>query len=285
MKTKGWRIAIVTGAVAIVVLAVAAWRVGLPLLRFWKLFEPLGRNAQGFSEYRHRQTGIVMVSLAGGKFPMGAQKTDPKGPNYDPEAEDDERPVHEVTLSPFLIGKFEVTQAGWKAAMGSNPSKFMGDDQPVEQVSWDDIQGFNAKTGFRLTTEAEWEYACRGGSAAPIAGTGMLKKMGWYSGNTGTTTNPVGKKNANGFSLHDMHGNVREWCEDVYEEGFYVKPEAVGPDPVGTHDPVGRSPPGLRVIRGGCWRDHPMLCRSSVRGWFERQYRDEYLGFRVIWRP
>jgi formylglycine-generating enzyme required for sulfatase activity len=163
LKPKGKRVALAAGLGAAVVLAVAVvlgWRDILLLYRF----ERLGRNAQGYSEYRHRQTGIVMVLLPGGTFHMGAQKTDPNGRNYDPEAEDDEGPVHEVTLRPFLITKHELTQAEWKSVMGSNPSYFKGDDdRPVENISWDDIQKFEAKTGLTLPTEAEWEYACRGG--------------------------------------------------------------------------------------------------------------------------
>jgi formylglycine-generating enzyme required for sulfatase activity len=110
---KGRRVAIAAGAVAVVVLAVAVV-LGWKHLVFWYRFEPLGKNAQGYTEYRHRQTGIVMVLLPGGRFLMGAQKEDPSGPNYDPEAEENEGPVHEVTLRPFLIAKCELTQAQWK---------------------------------------------------------------------------------------------------------------------------------------------------------------------------
>jgi formylglycine-generating enzyme required for sulfatase activity len=148
-------------------LVLAVW-LGWPDLvswyRFTRAFEALGRNAQGYQEYRHRQTGIVMVLLPGGTYWMGAQKTDPKGQHYDPDAEDDEAPVHEVTLRPFLIGKYEVTQAEWRRAMGTSPSHFTGDDsRPAEQVSWYDIQEFEAKTGLTLPTEAQWEYAFDGG--------------------------------------------------------------------------------------------------------------------------
>src|SRR6266545_4606769 len=178
MKTKGWSVALASGILVAIVFALAAW-LSLPHIRFYLLFAPLGRNEQGFREYRHRKTGIVFVRLPGGKFWMGAQKKNRNKSNYDPGAEDDEGPVHQVTLTPFLITKFEVTQGQWQAAMGSNPARFKGEeDRPVEQVSWDDINGFNAKTGFRLTQEAEWEYACRGGSRAPIAGNGMLDEMG-----------------------------------------------------------------------------------------------------------
>ena len=266
------------GVLALTILGVATW-LSWPHLRFWWLFEPLGPNAQGYSEYRHRKTGIVFVSLPGGKFWMGAQKADPSGQNYDPEAEDDEGPVHEVTLSPFLIGKHEVTQGQWKAVMGSNPFHFKGDDdRPVENVSFKDIQEFEAKTGLRLSTEAEWEYACRARTATPIAGTGKLDDMGWYDENSGGESHPVGKKAPNKFGLHDMHGNTEEWCEDVYDPDFYGKPEAREPDPVsvaGSED---------RVCRGGCWDDNAWFCRSSYRHDNGPGFRLFDLGLRVACR-
>ncbi len=258
MRITGKRIAIGTAALGIVVLGLAAW-LGWPHLRFWYLFEPLGVNAQGYPEYRYRQTGIVFVRLPGGKFLMGAQKTDLSGPNYDPDARDEEGPVHQVTLSPFLIGKYEVTQADWMSVMGSSPSELESDDRPVEQVSWDDVQRFEAKTGLRLPTEAEWEYACRAETTTPIAGTGKLDDMGWHEKNSGRTTHPVGQKAPNRFGLHDMHGNVWEWCEDVYDKGFYGKPEAREPDPISL------AGSGHRVIRGGCCLYDAGYCRSALR--------------------
>ncbi len=254
VTTKGKRVALAAGAAALVVMILAVW-LGWPHIRFWFRFETPGLNAQGLPEYRDRQTGIVFVWLPGGTFWMGAQKTDPKGQNYDPEAEDDEASVHEVTLRPFLIGKYEATQAQWKAVMGSNPSHFKGDDdRPVEQVSWDDIQRFEEKTGLLLPTEAQWEYACRAGTTAPLAG--KLDDMGWYGGNSGQTTHPVGQKAANRFGLHDTHGNVWEWCEDFHDEGS-----------------------GIRVIRGGCWYGG---CRSLSRDGFGPSDRFRSLGFRTV---
>jgi formylglycine-generating enzyme required for sulfatase activity len=277
MKKRGRRIVLLTGAVAVVALALATW-LGWPHLVFLYRFAPLGLNAQGFPEYRHRQTGIVFVRLPGGRFWMGAQKTDPKGQNYDPEAQDKEGPVHEVTLSPFLIGKYEVTQAQWKSAMGSNPSGFKGDDRPVEQVSWDDLQGFEAKTGLRLPTEAQWEYGCRATNTTPIAGTGKLDDMGWYNENSGNTTHPVGQKAPNAFGLHDMHGNVWEWCEDVYDEKFYSEPEASEMNPI---CPAGSED---RVFRGGCWGDGAGGCRSAFRGEGGPAGLAALLGFRPAYR-
>jgi formylglycine-generating enzyme required for sulfatase activity len=273
---KGKRVALAAGLGAVVVLAVAV-ALGWPHIVFYYRFAPLGVNAQGFPEYRHRQTGIVMVLLPGGKFLMGAQKEDPNGPNYDPEALDFEGPVHEVTLRPFLIARCELTQAQWKSVMGSNPSHFKGDDLPVESISWDEIQKFEARTWLGLPTEAQWEYACRGGSTTPIAGTGKLGDMGWYYRNSMNTTHPVGKKAPNGFGLHDTHGDVWEWCEDVYDEGFYKKPEAR------EIDPCSDTGSGNRVARGGGLVGAAMLCRSSDRQRFPPGVRTRRLGCRLVW--
>ena len=138
------------------------------------------------------------------------------------------RPVRTVRLSPFLIAKCEVTQAEYEAVMGYNPSTHQGDDQrPVESVSCQNLGtraggvtgrfhfGFLTLTGLALPSEAQWEYACRAGQAGPYSGTGNLDEMGWYSDNSGKTTHAVGGKSANQFGLHDMHGNVAEWCGDV----------------------------------------------------------------------
>jgi len=209
---------------------------------------------------------------------MGAQGTDPKGRNYDPQAEDDEGPVHQVTLSPFMIGKYEVTQGQWKKVMGSNlPIIFTRDENhPVDQVSWEDFQKFEARTGLALPTEAQWEYACRGGTVTPFAG--KFEDLYWFDGNSGDETHPVGTKGPNGFGLHDLHGNVWEWVEDVYDEGFYGKPEALGPDPVST------AGSGDWVIRGGGWSYDAGDCRSSSRVGFRPGGRPDVLGFRPAWR-
>ena len=275
---RGRKIAITAGALALVVLGLATW-LSWPHLRFWWLFEPLGPNAQGYAEYRHRKTGIVFVSLPGGKFWMGAQKDDPKGPNYDPEAGLNEGPVHEVTLSPFLMAKFEVSQAEWGRIMGKNPSRFKGAALPVERVWWEDCQEFEAKTGLKLPTEAQWEYAGRAGRPGRYAGTGRLEEVGWCEGNSGAVTHPVGKKEPNGFGLHDMLGNVFEWCEDVRDQRFYSRPEAAGLDPVCT------SGSDLRVLRGGGFtlpRSHVNIARRTV---VEASDPQSFMGFRVVASP
>jgi len=268
MPGSGKRVALWAGAVTLVVLAAAAglnWQ----HLRFWWLFEPLGRNAQGCREYRHRRTGMVFVRLPGGTFWMGAQGTDPKGQNYDPDAEEDEGPVHDVRLGPFLIGKLEVTQAQWKAVMGANPSFSEGDENPVERVSWNDCQEFLKKlspmvgrNGCRLPTEAEWEYACRAGTHTRFSygddpDLSALGEYGWEAGaGQWGSSHPVGQKRPNPWGLHDMHGNVSEWCHSLYQPYPYDASD-------GREDPATS---GLRILRGGSWFDRlRQQCRTAYR--------------------
>jgi len=271
---KGRKLALLTALCVLLTLSLAVW-LGWEHIHFYWLFEPLGNNEQGFPEYRHRETGIVMVKLPGGTFWMGAQKEDSKGRNYDPTARDCECPVHKITLSPFLIAKFEVTQKHWGQVMDKNPSKFKGDDLPVETVSWNDCQEFCRKTGLLLTSESQWEYSCMAGASGPIAGTGFLNEMAWYEKNSVGKSHPVGKKKPNDFGLYDTYGNVFEWCEDTYDEKFYTKQEAK------EKDPVGRTNSKNRIVRGGCWNDHAWRCRSSSRGGDPSGNRNAYVGFRV----
>jgi len=262
-------------ALGLVVLAAATW-FSWPQLRFWGRFEPLGMNAQGFREYRKRSTGIVFVSLPGGKFWMGAQSDDPNGPNYDPDADAREAPVHEVTLRPFLIGRYEVSQAEWRRIVATNPSRHAGDDLPVEQVSWNDCHEFCRKTGLYLPTEAQWEYACRSGSPGPHSGAGRLDDMAWYRDSSGLRPHPVGQKEANSFGLHDMQGNVWEWCRDCYDEASYSTPEAT------RLDPVQEEGSGDRVLRGGSWFQWPVACRCASRHHWTPSAGNEDVGFRLV---
>jgi len=240
------------GIIALTVLAVAVvlgWPRILSWYRFTQVFESLGRNAQGYSEYRHRQTGIVLVWLPGGKYWMGSQETDPKGINYIPDSPHYEHPVHKVTLSKFMIGECEVTQAQWKAVMGGNSKQFEGEDvRPLEKVTWEEIQAFKTKTGLMLPTEAQWEYAFAGklDQGAP-----------------------------NRFGLRHLAGNVWEWCEDAYEDTFYKKPNAIGPDPVCA------SGSGNRVVRGGSYGERRGGRNSSDRNSAPPGARHEHFGFRV----
>ena len=217
-----------------------------------------------------------MVYVQGGTFTMGA--TSVQGS----DAEDDEKPAHSVTLSSYYIGKTEVTQELWQAVMDSNPSKFKGDRKPVEQVSWNDCQTFisklNSLTGknFRLPTEAEWEFAARGGIKSKgykYSGSNTLDDVAWYYGNSGKTTHEVGTKSPNELGLYDMSGNVQEWCNDWYGDKYYSSSPS--------NNPTGPSSGVSRVGRGGSWFVVASYCRSSDRGGGAPVNRNYGLGLRL----
>ena len=199
-----------------------------------------------------------MVYVQGGTFMMGA--TSEQGS----DAFDSEKPAHRVTLSGFYIGKYEVTQSLWRAVMGSNPSSTKGDNGPVTDVSWNICQEFlrrlNSLTGknFRLPTEAEWEYAARGGNRSrgyKYSGSDNLGEVAWYDGNSGGGIRDVGTKRPNELGIYDMSGNVYEWCQDWY--GSYSN--------LSQTNPTGPSSGSRRVIRGGSWHYFAWDCRSSLR--------------------
>ena len=215
-----------------------------------------------------------MVYVSGGTFTMGA--TSEQGS----DAESDEKPTHNVTLSSYYICKYEVTQTLWRAVMGSNPSNFKGDNLPVESVSWNDCQTFinrlNSYTGrnFRLPTEAEWEFAARGGNYSrhyKYSGSDCIGDVAWYSGHSGGT-HPVGTKQANELGLYDMSGNVWEWCSDWY--GSYSSYSQT--------NPTGPNSGSDRVYRGGASGFFARICRSSRRSCNSPGYRDIGLGLRLV---
>jgi formylglycine-generating enzyme required for sulfatase activity len=211
------------------------------------------------------------------------------------ECDPDESPVHEVTLSQaFYLGRYEVTQAQWTAVIGSNPSFFATEsaqvpasqvpNRPVEQISWDMIQTFEAATGVRLPTEAEWEFACRAGTDTafnlPPDGTDLNSDLGtlaWYSGNSSSQPRPVGQKIANVLGLHDMHGNVYEWVEDWYAESYYASSPLI--------DPPGPTSGVFRTVRGGGWFYSNSSCRASNRGIIAPENTRGRVGFRVARTP
>jgi formylglycine-generating enzyme required for sulfatase activity len=162
---------------------------------------------------KDRATGIEMVVIPPGKYMRGASPGDSQVSWFS-----NERPSHEVVITKaFYMGVYEVTQGEWQKIMDGNPSRFKGDRLPVEKVSWDDTQEFLIKSkGLRLPTEGEWEYACRGGTTSSRYG--ELDAIGWYEGSSGSKSHPVGGRRANGFGLHDMLGNVWEWCSDWYAD-------------------------------------------------------------------
>ena len=218
---------------------------------------------------------IDMVRVEAGTFTMGATQ----------EMEDPfdfEKPTHQVTLTnDYYIGKYEVTQALWQAVMGNNPSNFKGDNLPVEEVSWDDCQEFisklNSITGkkFRLPTEAEWEYAARGGKKSQgyqYSGSNNISDVAWYEDNSRSKTHTVGSKQANELGIYDMTGNVMEWCHDWY--GSYSSSPQV--------NPTGANSGSDRVDRGGSWYCNARGCRSSFRPHSTPVNRYINLGLRLV---
>ena len=215
---------------------------------------------------------IEMVKVEAGTFMMGAT-SEMKKPNAD------EKPVHQVTLTnDYYMGKYEVTQALWQAVMGSNPSNFKGDNLPVERVSWNDCQKFisklNSMTGrkFRLPTEAEWEYAARGGKKSKryqYSGSSNISKVAWYDGNS---THVVGTKQSNELGFYDMSGNVYEWCQDW--KGSYSSSSQT--------NPIGATSGSYRVVRGGSWFLNASFCRSSFRLYYTQDERLNRLGLRLV---
>ena len=235
---------------------------------------------------RDNSSGIEMLLIPGGTFTMGCSAST----SY--ACSSDESPNHQVTLSKaFYLGKTEVTQAQWQAKMGTSPSFFqppsytLDTSRPVEQVSWNDIAGFNTATGLRLPSEAEWEYACRGGTTTAFHsmpgypdGTNddsLLGNIAWYGSNSGSTTHAVAGKAANAFGMYDMSGNVYEWCNDWY--GSYSAGNAT--------DPAGPSSGSYRVLRGGGWGSFSSYCRSSYRNDYDPGYGHYNVGFRVARTP
>ena len=218
---------------------------------------------------------IDMVRVEAGTFIMGATP-EMKNPYHW------EKPTHQVTLTnDYYIGKYEVTQALWQTVMDNNPSYFKGDNLPVENVSWDDCQEFISKlnrlTGktFRLPTEAEWEYAARGGKKSrgyQYSGSNNISDVAWYGANSGNKTHAVGSKQANELGIYDMSGNVWEWCHDLYDK--YSSSSQT--------NPTGATSGSDRVGRGGMWIYAAGVCRSSYRDCDAPDNRDYYLGLRLV---
>ncbi|MBP8130670.1 MAG: SUMF1/EgtB/PvdO family nonheme iron enzyme [Candidatus Hydrogenedentes bacterium] len=232
---------------------------------------------------------LELVWIPPGTFTMGSPESE--------AGRDNDETQHQVTLSKgFWLGKYEVTQGQWERVMGSNPSTFEGDPRlPVETVSWEDCQEFLDKLngrvsggGFRLPTEAQWEYACRAGTATPFHfGQTISTEQANYDGNYTygngregvyrERTVVVGSFPSNAWGLHDMHGNIWEWCSDWYDSDFYAKSPA--------RDPENTAKSGARVLRGGSWYSNPWYCRSAIRDRVNPSNRDSTWGFRVVRVP
>jgi formylglycine-generating enzyme required for sulfatase activity len=229
---------------------------------------------------------MVVVFIPAGQFEMGS-------PMDEPERDKDEG-QHRVKLTkPFYIGKFEVTQQQYRVIMNENPSKFGGDDLPVENISWYEacrfLKKLSDKTGlkFRLPTEAEWEYACRAGTTTAFnMGTTLDSDLANYDatkpyangliGKYLNRTTKVGSYPPNAFGLYDMHGNVWEWCNDIYEKDYYKVTASI--DPKGPQ----RAEGGDRIVRGGAWNEYAYKCRSAVRNNHSPKADRSNIGFRVV---
>ena len=217
---------------------------------------------------------VDMVYVQGGTYIMGCTSEQGNG------CFDGEKPAHSVAVNDFYIGKYEVTQAQWRAVMGNNPSHFKGENLPVEWVSWNDVQIFirklNAQTGkkYRLPTEAEWEYAARGGNKSTgckYSGSNSVSNVAWYFDNSSNKTHPVGMKLPNELGIYDMSGNVWEWCGDWYDT---YSPNA-------QINPQGSAAGTYRVSRGGSWNGNAWLARVSLRNFYRPDFRDNARGFRL----
>ena len=214
------------------------------------------------------------VEVPGGTFMMGSPVNEKDRNNNEKQ--------HSVTISSFQMMTTEITQSMWKAVMGNNPSNWKGDKLPVENVSWDDCQAFirelnerDPGSNYRLPTEAEWEYACRAETTTRLYNGDRdsdLDRIGWYAGNSGSKTHPVGQKQPNAWGLYDMHGNVWEWCQDW--KGNYPSGSVA--------DPRGPSSGSARVCRGGSWSYGSKYCRSAIRNGYAPSYRYFSQGFRLV---
>lgn len=220
---------------------------------------------------------LNMVWVTGGSFIMGN--------NY---SEEDERPAYEVIIDGFAISRYPVTQRQWTVIMGHNPSSFPGCDQcPIDNVSWNDAQLFietlNEITGkkYTLPTEAEWEYAAKGGREGSwnlkYAGSDDIDSVGWYTGNSAGIPHPVGQKKPNGLGLYDMSGNVWEWCQDWYAKFYYEQNIS--------NNPTGPSSGSGRIRRGGSWFTQAASCKTTTRNNVNQDYFDNIGGFRLAQYP
>ena len=263
-------------AIILTAASIAAAKVDLAALPARKTAQPTIYNSADLTLARARRAltetpggptldlggGVTMemVLIPAGTFVMGSER----GPF------EHERPAHEVTISqPFCLGKCPVTQEQWQALMAGDPSRFQGAKHPVDGVSWEKARDFcgklSARTGqtVRLPTEAEWEFACRASSTTDYCfgdSEDSLAEYGWFEGNSAGATHAVGEKKPNAWGLHDMHGNVWEWCQDWYDPNYYADSPRV--DPQGPAE----SRLSAHVLRGGSWSVEARYCRSATRG-------------------
>ena len=241
-----------------------------------------GASVEKASAGGSTKTDSIMVNSLGMKLAWIPLGTFQMGSNVS----DDEKPIHTVKITNgFYMGIYEVTQEQYKAVMGIDPSRFSGDNLPVDSVSWNDAVEFCKKLSqkegknYTLPTEAQWEYACRAGTTMKYYFGDKESQLGeyaWYHQNSGGNTHPVGKKKANVWGLYDMLGNVLEWCQDRYVKDWYSK----GP----VENPLNESYGDMKfcVLRGGGWGTYASHCRFSTRGYSYPDTRDYKNGFRVV---
>lgn len=222
-----------------------------------------------------------MINVEAGSFYLGAQSSSSSKANYDSQAYAVESPVHRVTLDKYSISKYEVTQSQWKAAMATNPSFKQGDNLPIESVTYEQVQEFILKLNqisgltYRLPTEAEWEFAAKGGNQSEgfkYSGNSVIGVCGWYYSNAESTTHEVGGKEANELGIYDMTGNVREWCSDWFD--YYSSGSAT--------NPKGPKSGDMKVTRGGSWTTPSVNCRNSYRFSSKTSEAASDLGFRLV---
>ena len=266
------------------------------LLLVWAIVPGCRRtkDTAGMPEVIKTKTGIEMVKIPGGFFEMGSKR-----------GEADESPAHKVWVDSFLMDKYELTQEQYVKLVGSNPSSFRGAGRPVDTISWADAvlycnlrsraEGLEPcydeesetwqcdfqANGYRLPTEAEWEYACRAGAETEHyfgRDSRALKKYGWYIDNSFKKTHLVGKRRPNRWGLHDMYGNVAEWCNDVYDTNYYKRSPS--------KNPRGPEEGDIKVLRGGGWQDSAECLRSSWRAYENFSFVDactmDIMGFRCV---
>jgi formylglycine-generating enzyme required for sulfatase activity len=231
------------------------------------------------------ELGIKMVFVEGGSFMMGY---DPNRDGEDDEYMDDSKPLHEVTLSDYWVGKYPITQKTWQGIMDKNPSYFKGENLPVEQVSWDNAMEFieklnqRSKQKFNLPTEAQWEYAARGGNKSKgfmYAGSNKPDEVAWHRGNSGGKTHPSGCKKPNELGIYDMSGNVREWCLDYYDPNYYALFKS------NCNNYYNNNKSSDRCLRGSSWNDTDTYCRLGYRGISDPYARFNGHGFRLFRIP
>lgn len=235
-------------------------------------------NSINTSDVKINSIGMKMILIPPGSFRMGGDKKLE-------QAEDHENPKHMVKISnAFYMGKYEVTQKQWHEIMNNNPSKYIDDLRPVEQVSWNDVQVFiqnlNDREGthqYRLPSEAEWEYSARAGSEGPYtfgSDTNILSQYAWYRNNSNGKTHPVGQLEPNAWGLYDMHGNVHEWCQDWFDRNYYSQSSS--------NDPFGPQTGLAKALRGGDWGSEDWYCRCASRSLSSPDRRSNRVGFRLI---